>query len=170
MHHANLPMEMRYHSFGEIFTTVMLLDGLTVIELSGKCANRYEHFFGETPKFTCCLCTVGEVGTLKIKTDTTPKLEDHGIHCLFVGNSLSHPSRCYQMYDSMCRCHAMWWGYITCFIKKLKHSQELNTDPTTVGNWTRNLQGVLRFIKVGEGVSEDPVAENAEIAEDHEIH
>ena len=38
MHHANLPMEMQYHLFGEIFTTVTLLDGLIVIELNGKCA------------------------------------------------------------------------------------------------------------------------------------
>ena len=39
MHHANLPMEMQYHLFGEIFTTVTLLDGLTVIEINGKCAS-----------------------------------------------------------------------------------------------------------------------------------
>ena len=61
MHHANLPMEMWYWVFGEIFTTVMLLDGLTVIELSGKHANRYKHFFGETPKLAYSLHTVGEV-------------------------------------------------------------------------------------------------------------
>ena len=96
MHHTNLHTEMRYHLFGEIFTTVTLLDGLTEIELNGKCTNRYEHFFGETPKFTHSLCTVGEAGTVKVKTDTTtPKLEDHGVHCLFVGYSLSHPNKCF---------------------------------------------------------------------------
>ena len=88
-------MEMQYCLFGEIFTTVTLLDGLTVIELSGKDANRYEHFFGETPKFMHSLHTVGEAGTVKIKTDTTPKLEDCRIHCLFMGYSLLHASRCY---------------------------------------------------------------------------
>ena len=46
MHDANLPMEIRYHLFGEIFTIVTLLDGLTVIELNGKCINRYKHSFG----------------------------------------------------------------------------------------------------------------------------
>ena len=45
MHHANLPMEMWYQLFGEIFTTVTLLDGLTVIESNGKSASRYEHFW-----------------------------------------------------------------------------------------------------------------------------
>ena len=45
MHHVNLPMEMQYQLlFGEIFTTVTLLDGLTVIELNGKSASRCEHF------------------------------------------------------------------------------------------------------------------------------
>ena len=44
MHHANLPMEMRYQLFGEIFTTVALSDGLTVIELNGKCMTCYNHF------------------------------------------------------------------------------------------------------------------------------
>ena len=76
-----------------------LLDGLTVIELNGKHTNRYENFFGETLKFACSVHTVGEASTVKIKTDTTPKLEDHGVHCLFVGYSLTHPNECYIMYD-----------------------------------------------------------------------
>ena len=35
MHHANLPMEMRFRLFGEIFTTITMLDGLTIIEVDG---------------------------------------------------------------------------------------------------------------------------------------
>ena len=31
MHHANLPLEMRFRLFGEIFTTITVLDGLTII-------------------------------------------------------------------------------------------------------------------------------------------
>ena len=50
---------------------------------------------------------------------------------------------------------------------KAKNAQELNTDPISVGNWTRNMQGVLRFIEVGEGVFEGPVMENAELMEDN---
>ena len=74
MHHTNLPMEMQYRLFGESFTTVTLLDGLTKIELNGKSVSRYEHFFGENPRFAWNLHMVGETGTVKIKTDTTPKL------------------------------------------------------------------------------------------------
>ena len=44
VHHANLPIEMQYWMFGEIFTTVTLLDGLTVIDLNGKCMTCYNHF------------------------------------------------------------------------------------------------------------------------------
>ena len=40
MHHANLPMEIQYHLFGKIFTTVTLLDGVTVIEINGKHASQ----------------------------------------------------------------------------------------------------------------------------------
>ena len=48
MHHANLPMEMWYCLFGEVFTTVTFLDGLTVIELNGKHASHYKHWGGDT--------------------------------------------------------------------------------------------------------------------------
>ena len=53
------------------------------------------------------------------------------------------------------------------FYQKAKNAQELNTDPITIGHLTRNTQGVLRFIEVGEGVSEGPVMENAELMEDN---
>ena len=84
---------------GESFTTVTLLDGLTVITLNGKCASCYKHFFGEMPGFAQNLCTVGEAGTVKIKTDTTAKLEDGSVHCLFVEYSLPHPTGCYRMHN-----------------------------------------------------------------------
>ena len=89
--------------------------------------HRYKHFFGATPKFSHSLCTVGEMGTVKIKMDTTPKLEDHGVHCVFVGYSLTHPNECCCMYDpklSEYGCLVMWFGYIACFTKKLKVHQQ----------------------------------------------
>ena len=57
------------------------------------------------PGFAWNLHTVGEVGTAKIKTDTTPKLEDCSVHCLFVGYSLTHPTGCHRMYNH--RVHIM---------------------------------------------------------------
>ena len=145
MHHVNLPMEMQYQLFVEIFTTVSLLDGFTVIELNGKCALHYSHFFGETPGFAWNLCTVGEVGTVEIKTDTTPKLEDHSVHCLFVGYSLTHPTRCYRMYDlKMHMVHishdVVWLHWM--FYWKTNTVGELNTHHISIGNWSSKAQGV----------------------------
>ena len=99
MHHANLPMEMRFRLFGEIFTTITLLDGLTIIEVDGLKQSRYKHIFKKKPKFVKYLRTIGKAGTVKITSDTTPKLQDRGIHCIFVGYALNHPEGCYCMYD-----------------------------------------------------------------------
>ena len=95
MHHANLPMEMRYQLFGENFTTITMLDGLTIVEINGHKKSQYEHVFKKQLKFVKHLCTIGEVGTVKITNDTTPKLQDHGIHCIFVGYAKNHPEGCY---------------------------------------------------------------------------
>ena len=35
MHHVNLPMEMHYQLFGEIFTTITMLDRLNIVEVNG---------------------------------------------------------------------------------------------------------------------------------------
>ena len=48
------------------------------------------NIFWRNDGFAWNLHTVGEASTVKIKTDTTPKLEDCGVHCLFVGYSLTH--------------------------------------------------------------------------------
>ena len=159
--HANLPMEMWYDLYGKIFTTVALLDGLTVIEINGKHVSQYEHFFGEMPRFVCSLHTVGEVGTIKIKTDTTPKLEDWGIHCMFVRYFLMHPTECYRMYDPKTHrvhlsCNVVWLHQM--FYQK--NSKEMVMGQITVGNWFRNPQGMSRFIEVGEGISEASCEEN----------
>ena len=36
------------------------------------------------------LHTIGEAGTVKIMNDTTPKLQDHGVHFIFVGYAENH--------------------------------------------------------------------------------
>ena len=51
--------------------------------------NVLQSFLGKTPGFAYNLHTVSKGGTVKIKTGTSPKLEDHGVHCLFVGYSLT---------------------------------------------------------------------------------
>ena len=121
MHHANLPMEMCYRLFGESFTTITILDGLTIIHVDGHKKSRYEHVFKKKPKFVKHLCTIGEAGTVKIMNDTTPKLQDRSVHCIFVGYAEYHPEGCYQMYDRVthrvCQSRDVVWLHRICSMK-----------------------------------------------------
>ena len=158
MHQANLPMEMRFWLFGEIFTTITLLDGLTIIEVDGLKQSRYEYIFKKKPKFVKYLRTIGEAGTVKITCDTTPKLQDRGIHCIFVGYALNHPEGCYRMYDPAThrvrQSRDVVWLH-RMFYEKRNNNAELNTKNVSVGNWLNNGEGEHRFVEVGEGVIED---------------
>ena len=161
MHQANLPMEMRFWLFGEIFTTITLLDGLTMIEVNGLKKSQYEHIFKKKPKFVKYLRTIGEAGTVKITSNTTPKLQDHGIHCIFVGYALNHPEGCYRMYDPAThrvrQSRDVVWLH-RMFYEKRNNNAELNTKNVSVGNWLNNGEGKHRFVEVGEGVIEDQPA------------
>ena len=99
MHHANLPMMDRYCLAHEAFQCATHLDGLMVVEVNGVTKTHYEHFIGQNPMFTKHLQTWGEAGTVKIKTSTSPKLNDKGTHCMFIGYTYNHPGDCYKMYD-----------------------------------------------------------------------
>ena len=99
MHHANLPMMDRYCLAHEAFQCATHLDGLTVVEVDGVMKTRYEHFVRQNPMFAKHLRMWGEAGTVKIKTSTSPKLNDKGTHCMFVGYTYNHPGDCYRMYD-----------------------------------------------------------------------
>ena len=74
---------------------------------------------------------VWEAGTVKIKMDTTPKLEDQGEHCIFVGYSLTHPADCLWMYDPKTHrvrvSHDVVWVH-QMFYQKQKSVQEMVTD------------------------------------------
>ena len=115
-------------------------------------ARHITNFFGETPGFAWNLHTVGEAGTVKMKTDSTPKLEDHSVHSLFVGYSLTHPTGCYQMYNPKMHrvcitCDVVWLHCM--FYQKTNLVGELNTDHISIGNWLCMTKGVSRLIEVG---------------------
>ena len=95
---------------------------------------------------------MGETGTVKIEMNTTPKLEDCDVHCLFVGYSLTHPTGCYRMYDpKMHKVHVthdvVWLHRMLC--QKTNTVGKLNTDSISVGNWSKNSHGVVQLIEVG---------------------
>jgi hypothetical protein len=100
MARANVPMSIQYKVFTqEAFKTATFLDGLTVIKIGNNEATRYEHWCGKNPEFSEYLRTWGEVGTVKIKTNATPRIGDRGVQCMCVGYSLDHTADCYEMWD-----------------------------------------------------------------------
>ena len=115
-----------------------MLDGLTITEVDGLKQSRYEHVFKKKPKFVKYLCTIGEAGTVKITNDTSPKLQDHRVHCIFVGYAVNHPEGCYRMYDPATHRvrqsrDVVWLHRI--FYEKCNNNAELNTNNVSVGNW-----------------------------------
>ena len=103
MHCANLPMMDRYRLAHEAFQCATHLDGLMVVEVDGITKTRYKHFVRQNPMFAKHLRMWGEAGTVKIKTSMSPKLNDKGTHCMFVGYTYNHLGDCYRMYDPKTR-------------------------------------------------------------------
>jgi hypothetical protein len=95
MHRANVPMKERYKLFCEAFKTATLLDGLIPIELDGKLRPCVVHWISRLPNFVKHLRTWGEAGTVKMKMQTTAKLADCGVHCMFVRYALDHAGDVY---------------------------------------------------------------------------
>ncbi len=112
MHHANMPMKERYKLFCEAFKAATLLDGLIPIKFDGKVKPRVAHWSGKLPNFAKHLRTWGEAGTVKMKTPTTAKLADHGVHCMFVGYTLDHAGDVYHMWNPktglVCTSKSQW--------------------------------------------------------------
>ena len=96
---ANIPMDMRYVLFRTAVITATYLDGLIVQCVDGHSATRFVHFFGRNPAWSNHLRTYGEAGTVKIKVDSTSKLADRGVQCMFVGYAKDHAGDVYLMYD-----------------------------------------------------------------------
>ena len=70
-------------------TTNTLLDGLILIQLNGKTDTYFEHWNGELQNWTQNLRIWGESGVVDLKNKLTPKLtpklENPGEVCMFVG-------------------------------------------------------------------------------------
>jgi hypothetical protein len=62
----------------EDFQTATYLDGLTVVELEDKKLTRFEHCEGQLPRFVNNLRKWGEIGIVKLHTNTTPIFYDRG--------------------------------------------------------------------------------------------
>ena len=104
MHQANLPMALRYIISHEVFNCATQLDGLVLVTINRVTKTRYEHWVGKNPAFSKYLRTWGEAGTVKIKTKTSPKLKDKGVHGMFVGYATEHSGDIFRMYDPKTNC------------------------------------------------------------------
>jgi hypothetical protein len=96
---ANVSAIIRRVIWNEAFDTAMLLDGLMVVTVNGITKTRYEHFYGTLPNFVQYLHTWGEAGVVKTWSLTTPKVNDHGVPCMFVGYAKNHPGDTFHMYN-----------------------------------------------------------------------
>jgi hypothetical protein len=85
MAHANVPHKIKYKLFKEAYKTSTLLDSFIVISCNNIEDTRYVHWGGHNPNFTNSLRVWGEASMVKIKTKTTPKLDDCGVQCMFFG-------------------------------------------------------------------------------------
>jgi hypothetical protein len=97
MHDANLDEKEQYLLYCYAFDTATKLDGFVQVMKDGITQSRYKHWCQEEPAWAKHLRTFGEAGTIKIKTDTTPKPYEKGVQCIFVGYSNDHAGDCYLM-------------------------------------------------------------------------
>ena len=95
---ANVPQVKRYALIRESIGTATLLDGLIVIKLDGISKTRLEHWGDILPAWVNGLRTLGEAGVVKVKTKTSPKLNNKGVTCMFVGYSMNRDVGVYRMY------------------------------------------------------------------------
>jgi hypothetical protein len=69
MHAAGVPREKRFDFFPEVIMTMTKLDWLKLITINEVKKTRIEHYGLPLPRFTQYLCTWGEAGIIKTRTD-----------------------------------------------------------------------------------------------------
>jgi hypothetical protein len=72
------------------------------VEINGITKTRYEHWSDKgNPAFAKKLHTWGEAGTVTLKSKMTPKVNNRGVQCVFVGYALDHPGDTYRMWNPL---------------------------------------------------------------------
>ena len=99
MHRAHVPEQYRQIFFRDAWLTAVKLDGLEVVEIDNVKKTRYEHVFKRNPAFAGHLRIWGEAGTVKLKTSTSPKMDNKGKPCMFIGYTNDHAGDCYRMWN-----------------------------------------------------------------------
>jgi hypothetical protein len=106
----------------------------------------------------------GKAGTVKIKTKTTPKVLDCGVHCMMVGYALNHAGDTYRMWDMKANCvhetRDVIWLRRMYFENKDK-AQDVVIEPDA----DNPVEGV-EIVEAREG--EEPQADEEEVVEEEE--
>jgi hypothetical protein len=75
------------------------LDGLILTIVNGVTKTRFEQWENCLPRFVQCLRKWREVGVVKLRSSTTPKIFDRGKVCIFVGYTPNHAADTLRMWD-----------------------------------------------------------------------
>lgn len=94
---VSVPYLMRYKIIQEALITATKLDDLVVTMVNGATKTRYEHFGLELLRFVKYMRTWREAGVVKVKSNTSPKLKNKVITCLFAGYADNHEGDCCRM-------------------------------------------------------------------------
>ena len=90
----NVPEEYKHIVGQKAFETATKLDALVPVTINGETKTRAEHFEGKLPNFVKHMKKWGLAGTVKNKDQSTPKMGNRGITCMFVGYATNHSGDC----------------------------------------------------------------------------
>ena len=98
---ANVPKKERHYLFPKCVLFVTQVDNLVAKDVDGKLLTRYELNGEPIPAFADNLRTFGEAVVVKTKTKTTPKPNNKGVLCMFVGYPEDHGRNTYRCYNPL---------------------------------------------------------------------
>ena len=153
---ANIPVELRLKVFSKACETAAKVDGLTVVEVDGVKATRFEHWNGKLPAWHKFLRTWGEAGvvTLKNTKPKHPKAMDRGMTCMMVGYADGHAGDVFEMWNP--NTNKLFVTRDVVWLKRMFFTKELSEV---------NTAQVVLTAEVGESTNpvqqepEQPVAE-----------
>ena len=138
LNYANVPYKLGGKFFPSTAKTAAHEDGLALVEENGVLDTHFKHILGTNPGFAKHLKPWGAAGVVKIKTKTSPKLNNKGVTCMFVGYATEHAGDVYYMYNpkinsTLVSCDVVWLNQM--FYSK-EHTTELHAggleaDPLT---------------------------------------
>ena len=108
--------------------------------------------FGQNPRWVKHLRLFGESGTVKIVTNTSPKLSDKGVQCMMVGYAENHDGDVYRMWNPVTR-----WVHVTrdvIWLRQMMFQKRVEEDygrmPEEIETAILELQGREEPEEIGE--------------------